>query len=259
MVAAIVDDGRRGAGRSARRRSRRAGARRRLRQRQRARSRRRGAPGATRSASTSFPPCSSAAASAPPPSASRSSSSRATPPSCPSAMASSTSSISIFGAMFAPDQEQAAAELLRVCKPGRPDRHGQLGPRRRASARCSRSIAKHAPPPPGVHAAGALGHRGARCASCSATASPTCSIERRTSRQPFRSIDHYLEIFRTYFGPIKLAFERVGPEGEAALERRPARASWSECNTAGDRAFVLEPEYLQVIATRALATRAERG
>ena len=41
--------------------------------------------------------------------------------------------------------------------------------------------------------------------------------ERRVSRQPFRSPDHYLEFFRTYFGPTKTAFEQVGPEGEQAL------------------------------------------
>lgn len=75
-------------------------------------------------------------------------------------------------------------------------------------------------------------------------------MERRVSRQPFRSIDHYLEIFRSYFGPIKLAFERVGPDGGAALEA-DLRAQLEKCNTAGDRAFVLEPEYLQVVATRA--------
>ena len=69
------------------------------------------------------------------------------------------------------------------------------------------------------------------------------------SRQPFRSADHYLEFFRTYFGPTKLAFERVGRDGEAAL--RPTCAAPRGGNTAGDRAMVLEPEYLQVIATRA--------
>jgi hypothetical protein len=75
-------------------------------------------------------------------------------------------------------------------------------------------------------------------------------LERRVSRQPFRSIDHYLDFFRTYFGPIKMAFDRVGGDGEAALES-DLREQLAKCNTAGERAFVLEPEYLQVVATRA--------
>ncbi len=75
-------------------------------------------------------------------------------------------------------------------------------------------------------------------------------FERKPSRQPFRPIDHYLEIFRNYFGPIKLAFDRVGADGEAALEA-DLREQLDKCNTAGERAFVLEPEYLQVVATRA--------
>jgi len=75
-------------------------------------------------------------------------------------------------------------------------------------------------------------------------------VQRRVSRQPFRSVDHYLDFFRAYFGPIKMAFERVGPDGEAALEA-DLRSQLEQANTAGDGALVLEPEYLQVIATRA--------
>ena len=49
--------------------------------------------------------------------------------------------------------------------------------------------------------------------------------ERKVSRQPFRSIDHYLDFFRTYFGPIKMAFDRVGPDGRSGPGGRPARAA----------------------------------
>ncbi len=75
-------------------------------------------------------------------------------------------------------------------------------------------------------------------------------IEKRKSRQAFRSADHYLEFFRAYFGPIKTAYEKVGPDGEAALTA-DLRAFLEEANTAGERALVIEPEYLQVVATRA--------
>jgi hypothetical protein len=75
-------------------------------------------------------------------------------------------------------------------------------------------------------------------------------VERRISRQPFRSADHYIEFFRTYFGPTQMAYERVGAEGEQALTD-DLHAFLEAENTAGERAMVLEAEYLQVIATRA--------
>jgi SAM-dependent methyltransferase len=154
---------------------------------------------------------------------------------------------SVFGAMFAPDQEQAASELLRVCKPG-----GRIGMANWVPdgpvSQLFAIVAKHVPPPPGFTPPVTWGTE-ERVRELLGAGVSELKMERRISRQPFRSIDHYLEIFRNYFGPIKLAFERVGPDGEAALEA-DLREQLEKCNTAGDRAFVLEPEYLQVIATR---------
>jgi len=156
--------------------------------------------------------------------------------------------ISIFGAMFAPEQEKAAAELLRVCKHG-----GRIGmanwvPDGPVSSLFA-TIAKHAPPPPGMVPPVLWGTE-ERVRELFGDGVSELRVERRVSRQAFRSIDHYLDFFRTYFGPIKMAFDRVGPEGEAALEE-DLREQLAKANTGGDRAFVLEPEYLQVIATRA--------
>jgi hypothetical protein len=75
------------------------------------------------------------------------------------------------------------------------------------------------------------------------------SVERRPCRQVFRSADHYLDFFRAYFGPLKVAFEKVGPDGAAALEA-DMRDFLEEVNT-NDSALVLEPEYLQLVAIRA--------
>jgi ubiquinone/menaquinone biosynthesis C-methylase UbiE len=156
--------------------------------------------------------------------------------------------ISIFGAMFAADQEKAAAELLRVCKPG-----GRIGMANWVPdggvGRMFMTIAKHAPPPPGVNSPLLWGTE-ERVRELFGDGVAELRVERRKSRQAFRSPDHFLDFFRTYFGPTKVAFERVGPEGEAALEA-DLRNYLEESNTAGDRALVLEPEYLQVVATRA--------
>lgn len=156
--------------------------------------------------------------------------------------------MSIFGAMFAADQEKAAAELLRVCRPG-----GRIGMANWVPdggvGKMFMTIAKHAPPPPGVQSPLLWGTE-ERLRELFGQNVSDLRVERRRSRQAFRSADHFLEFFRTYFGPTKVAFERVGPEGEEALEA-DLRAYLEESNTAGDRALVLEPEYLQVVATRA--------
>ncbi len=74
-------------------------------------------------------------------------------------------------------------------------------------------------------------------------------VERRVNRQAFRSADHYLDFFRTYFGPMKAAFEKVGPDGAAALEA-DILDYLNDVND-NERALVLEPDYLQVVAVRA--------
>ena len=156
--------------------------------------------------------------------------------------------MSIFGAMFAADQEKAAAELLRVCKPG-----GRIGMANWVPDSTVGDIfmatAKHAPPPPGVKPPLLWGTED-RLRKLFGGGVSELRVGRRVSRQPFHSADHWLDFFRTYFGPTKVAFERVGPEGEEALTE-DLRAHVEKGNTAGDLALVLEPEYLQVVATRA--------
>jgi hypothetical protein len=68
--------------------------------------------------------------------------------------------------------------------------------------------------------------------------------------QRFFSAEHYLTFFRTYFGPMIAAFERFGPDGEEAL-MADLGARVGRHNRAGDRAAVLEPKYVEVVAVRA--------
>jgi ubiquinone/menaquinone biosynthesis C-methylase UbiE len=155
---------------------------------------------------------------------------------------------SIFGAMFAPDQQKAADELLRVCKPG-----GRIGmanwvPDGRIAA-LFQTLARYAPPPPGVLPPVLWGTED-RVLELFGDRITELRVERLPNRQPFRSADHYLEFFRAYFGPVKTAFDKVRPERAAELEA-DLRVVLEDANVAGDRAMVLEPEYLRVIATRA--------
>jgi ubiquinone/menaquinone biosynthesis C-methylase UbiE len=156
--------------------------------------------------------------------------------------------MSIFGAMFAADQEKTAAELLRVCKPG-----GRIGMANWTPegeiGQMFVTTSQHAPPPPGVNPPLLWGTED-RLRELFGDGISDLRTERKISRQVFRSPDHWLQFFRTYFGPTKVAFERVGPEGEADLEA-DLRSFLEKANTGGDRALVLEAEYLQVVATRA--------
>lgn len=156
--------------------------------------------------------------------------------------------ISVYGAMFAPDQAKTAAELLRVTKPG-----GRIGmanwtPEGDVGG-MFKTISKHAPPPPGIDPPVLWGTE-ERVRELFGDGISDLQIERKISRQTFRSSDHYIEFFRTYFGPAKMAFARVGEDGEQALED-DLRAFLEKHNAAGDRALVLEAEYLEVIATHA--------
>jgi SAM-dependent methyltransferase len=157
--------------------------------------------------------------------------------------------MSIFGAMFAPDQERTAAELLRVVRPG-----GRIGMANWTPdggvAQMFAIVAKHAGPPPPGFVPPALWGTEDRVRELFGDGITDLRVERRVSRQAFRSADHYLEFFRAYFGPIRTAFEKAGPEGEATLAA-DLREHLEKISSGGERALVLEPAYLQIVATRA--------
>jgi SAM-dependent methyltransferase len=148
--------------------------------------------------------------------------------------------VSVFGVMFAPDHQRAAGELLRVAKPG-----GRIG----VASWCPdgglqdlfATIVKH---PPVLW--GAEDH----VRELFGDSVTDLRAERLKSRQAFRSPEHYIDFFRDYFGPVQAAFEAVGPEGEQAL-RSDLEAVLAKLSVGEQDALVLEPEYLQVLATRA--------
>ena len=156
--------------------------------------------------------------------------------------------LSVFGAMFAPDQEKAAAELLRVCRSG-----GRIGMANWTPdgfvGDMFKTTAQHAPPPPGLTPPVAWGTE-ERLRELFGDGISDLQIERRTFHQRFRSADHFIDYFKTWFGPTKMAYERVGDEGAEALEA-DYRAMIERHDKGGDRGMIAPAEYLEVVATRA--------
>src|SRR3954452_24035823 len=157
--------------------------------------------------------------------------------------------ISTFGAMFAPDQEKAAAELLRVCRSG-----GRIGmanwpPRGLVGGGMFKVIAEHAPPPPGIQPAVLWGTE-ERLRELFGDGVSELTLNDRHLNFRYRSPEQWLAFFREFFGPMMMAFERVGDEGAAALES-DLLAVAREANRAGDAALVAPAEYVEVVAVRA--------
>lgn len=155
--------------------------------------------------------------------------------------------LSTFGVMFAPDQEQAAAELLRVCRPG-----GKIGMANwtpdSLPGQLFRTVGQHVPPPPGLKPPSLWGTE-ERLRELFGDRVSALEVQRRTVVQRFRSPQHWLEVFRTYFGPMVRAFEAVGAEGEEALTR-DLLALVERFNRSGDETAIITSDYLEVVATR---------
>jgi ubiquinone/menaquinone biosynthesis C-methylase UbiE len=156
--------------------------------------------------------------------------------------------LSTFGVMFAPDQQKAAAELARVCRPG-----GLIGLCNwRASGSIGeffRIVSSYMPPPAGVKSPLAWGDEGTVRELLAGTVRSVHAAE-RTVNQYYRSVEHVLDTFRRYFGPTRRAFDTLDEAGRAALAR-DLTAFYTRANVATDGTVVLPCQYLEVLAVAA--------
>lgn len=155
---------------------------------------------------------------------------------------------SVFGVMFAPDQERAARELLRVCRPGGTIALASWMPEA-FGADFFGAHAAHAPPPPG---APSPLHWGTEAGLAELFGREVASIEsrRQASFAYYRSLDHALDLFQRFFGPTIRAASVVGEEGLHGL-RRDLALVFERYNRARDGTAVVETEYLRSLAVRA--------
>lgn len=155
--------------------------------------------------------------------------------------------LSTFGSMFAPNQEQAARELLRACRPGgriglaswTPD--GWIG-------EMLRVVSRHVAPPAGLRPPTRWGtEEGLR--ELFGDGITTLQAARRSFVWRFASAQRYLDLFRTYYGPVLKAFAALDGAGQEALARDLTEAV-ERFNRSDDGTLVVPAEYLEVIASR---------
>ncbi len=157
--------------------------------------------------------------------------------------------ISAVGVMFAPDHERAAAELLRVCRPGGTIALANWTPEGFIGD-MFRTTGQHVPPPAGIASPLAWGTEdrvrellGARGAGLRAT--------RRHFVFRFESAEAYVEFFRAHYGPTLKAFAALDDAGQAALAADLAALARRHDRLGTDGgAVAIASEYLEAVATR---------
>ncbi len=154
--------------------------------------------------------------------------------------------LSTFGVMFAPDHPRSAGELSRVTRPG-----GRIG---LASWTPSgflgdlfRTVAKHVPPPAGVASPllwGTAEHIRELFPNVTTIQHATRSFAFR-----YQSPEHFLHVFRTFYGPVHKAFGALDADGQAALET-DMLALLRRADRGGAAGLVVPAEYLETVITR---------
>ncbi|CAA9553547.1 MAG: Methyltransferase type 11 [uncultured Thermomicrobiales bacterium] len=156
--------------------------------------------------------------------------------------------LSTFGVMFAPNQEQAASELLRVCRPGGTIGLANWTPEGRVGE-MFRLTAKYLPPPPGLKPPARWGtEQGLR--ELFGTGLADLRIERRHFVSRYRDAEEWLTFFRTYFGPVVTAFATLDTAGQQAFATEMT-ALMNAQNEAADGTLKVRNEYLEAVVTRA--------
>jgi ubiquinone/menaquinone biosynthesis C-methylase UbiE len=155
--------------------------------------------------------------------------------------------LSTFGVMFTPDQEKAAAELARVCKPG-----GKIGLANWTPesfiGQVFKTIGRYIPPVPGVKSPALWGTK-ARLEELFGKASARIRTTSRTFAFRYNSPEHWIEVFRTYYGPINKTFGALDAHKQQEF-MRDLLALMERDNVARDGTLVLPSEYLEVVIER---------
>jgi ubiquinone/menaquinone biosynthesis C-methylase UbiE len=155
--------------------------------------------------------------------------------------------VSTFGVMFTPDQDRAAAELIRVCRHG-----GRIGLANWTPegfiGQVFKAIGRHLPPPAGVKSPALWGTR-ARISELFERHASSVKCAQRQFVFRYRSPEYWLHFFRSWYGPMLKAFAALDAAGQTALQG-DLLALAGQFNRSADGTMVVPSEYLEVVITR---------
>ena len=154
---------------------------------------------------------------------------------------------SVFGAMFAPDQERTAGELVRVCRPG-----GRLGLVAHTPegfiGQLFKVIAKHVPPPAGLRSPILWGTE-ARLQELFGDSIVELRAVKRFYTFRARTPEAWIEDWKRWYGPTLKAFQAVGDAGAPALQADLLELI-ARFNRATDGTMAVPSEYLETVIVR---------
>jgi len=154
--------------------------------------------------------------------------------------------LSTFGVMFAPNQQRSAAEMFRVLKPG-----GKIGLSNWTPesfvGQIFTLIGKHIAPPAGLNPPSLWGTE-ARLRELFPEAA-NMQTAKLDANFRYLSPQHWLDIFKTFYGPMNRTFAALDEAGQSALTA-DLFALIAMLNRATDGTMVLSSEYLEVVITK---------
>ena len=155
--------------------------------------------------------------------------------------------VSTFGVMFVADHDKAAAEMLRVCKSG-----GKIGMANWTPegfiGQLFKTIGKHLPPPAGAKSPALWGARAPLDGLFKAQAASIEAVSRDFVFR-YRSPQHWLDVFKDYYGPVLKALAALPPDGQTAL-LADITALIGRFNRAKDGTMVVPSEYLEIVIVK---------
>jgi ubiquinone/menaquinone biosynthesis C-methylase UbiE len=155
--------------------------------------------------------------------------------------------VSTFGVMFTPDQDQAAAEMLRVCRPG-----GKIGLANWTTdgfvGQLFKTIGRYAPPPAGAKPPALWGTR-ARIVEMFERQALQVVTRERSFVFRYRSAEHWIEVFKTTYGPVLKTFAALQPAAQQELHRDLVELI-GRFDRAGSGSMVVPSAYLETVIVR---------
>jgi len=154
---------------------------------------------------------------------------------------------STFGVMFTPNQNRAASEMLRVCRSG-----GKIGlanwtPDGFIGA-IFKTIGRYLPPPAGVQSPALWGVQ-SRLEELFGEAAKSLTVTKKDFVFRYQCADHWIDVFRTYYGPMRKAFSVLDQEQSASLNQ-DIEDVIGRFNTAADGTMVVPSEYAEIVIER---------